>query len=185
MNKNTSILNLIDPSNVAFVGLLAAMSFATIPVTPGQAQEARSAKVIGHHTLLPLSLTDFGQTEAELATAQANGMSRTDLPAIGSGLQRLAGNHFVGVTDRGPAFPRTTPSPGRIFPMPTYTPHLVFFRASGGEIVLQSLLPIVIDDAGTPATGIPNSSSEDTVPFADAATTTQIPFNPNGLDVED
>jgi alkaline phosphatase len=50
---------------------------------------------------------------------------------------------------------------------------------------VQNVLPIVIDDAGTPATGIPNSNTEDTTPFANATTTTQIPFNPNGLDVED
>ena len=169
----------------ALLGGLTVIALAAVSAAPVQAQEARSAKVLAQHTLAPLSLTYFGQTEAELASAQLNGMARTDLPAIGSGLQRLAGNHFLGVTDRGPAFPRTTPTPGRIFPMPTFTPHLVFFRASGDELIPQAVMPIVIDEAGTPATGIPNSATEDTVPFANATTTTQIPFNPNGLDVED
>lgn len=166
-------------------GILTVVTLAAIPAEHARGQEARSAKVLAQHTLAPLSLTYFGLTEAELASAQLNGMSRTDLPAIGSGLQRLAGNHFVGVTDRGPAFPRTTPTVGRIFPIPTFTPHLVFFRAAGGEIIPQAVMPIVIDDAGTPATGIPNSATEDTVPYANAMTTNQIPFNPNGLDVED
>jgi len=168
---------------VALCGVIAATSLTGFQTV--QAQEGRSAKVLAVHTLAPLSLTHFGQTEEELVAAGANGLTRTDLPAIGSGLQRLAGNHFVGITDRGPAFARTLPSAGRIFPMPSFTPHIVFFRAGGGEIVAQTIMPIVIDDVGTPATGIANSATEDAFPFADATTTTPIPFNPNGLDPED
>src|SRR5688572_6157993 len=90
----------------ALLGGLTVIALATVSGAPVQAQEARAAKVLAQHTLAPLSLTYFGQTEAELASAQLHGMARTDLPAIGSGLQRLAGNQFLGVTDRGPAFPR-------------------------------------------------------------------------------
>jgi hypothetical protein len=100
---------------------LTAIALAAVLGAPVQAQEARSAKVLAQHTLAPLSLTYFGQTEAELASAQLNGMARTDLPAIGSGLQRLAGNHFLGVTDRGPAFPRTTPTPAHFSHADLYT----------------------------------------------------------------
>jgi hypothetical protein len=101
-----------------------------------------------------------------LATAVTNGLPFVDLPAMGSGLQRLAGNHYVSITDRGPTFTRTTPTPGRVFPLPSYTPSLVFFKARGGEIIPDTIIPIVIDDAGTPATGIPNSATDDSVPFA-------------------
>lgn len=149
------------------------------------ADEGRSTKVIAVHTLAPFSLTNFGHTAAELETALANGLTHTDLPAIGSGLQRLAGNHFVGVTDRGVAINRTTPSIGRVFPLPTFTPTIVFFRAGGGELTPQTLLPVVVDDAGTPATGIPNGPLEDSVPFDTFTATTQIPFNPHGIDIED
>lgn len=183
MKSTNSVHRRKNTLRVALCGALAAGSLAIFQTA--QAQESRSAKVLAEHTLPPLSLTHFGQTAEELAIAQANGLTRTDLPAIGSGLQRLAGNHFLGITDRGPAFPRTTPSPGRVFPMPSYTTHLVFFRAQGGRLVPQALTPIVIDDAGTPATGIPNSATEDTVPFDSFTATTQIPFNPNGLDIED
>jgi hypothetical protein len=120
-----------------------------------------------------------------LDTALANGLPYDDLPAIGSGLQRLAGNHYVSITDRGPTFTRTTPTPGRVFPLPAYTPSLVFFRAGGGEITPQAIVPIVVDEAGTPATGISNSTTDDSVPFESPTAVTQLPFNPNGLDLED
>lgn len=183
MKRTSSVRRRNNQLGVALCGVLAAASFAAFQNV--QAQDNRSAKVLAIHTLAPLSLTHLGQTAEELATAQANGLTRTDLPAIGSGLQRLAGNHFLGITDRGPAFQRTTPSPGRVFPMPSFTPHIVFFRAGGGELVVQTTMPIVIDDAGTPATGIPNSPTEDAFAYATATTTDSIPFNPNGLDPED
>jgi alkaline phosphatase len=62
---------------------------------------------------------------------------------------------------------------------------LVFFSAYGGEIVPQTLIPVVVDDLGTPATGIPNSATDDSVPFDSPTSTSQLPFNPNGLDLED
>ena len=49
----------------------------------------------------------------------------------------------------------------------------------------QSVLPIVADDAGTPVTGIPNSATDDSVPFESPTATTALAFNPNGLDLED
>ena len=149
------------------------------------AGQARGAKVLEEYTLPPFSLSEFGLTAEELATGQANGLTATDLPAIASGLQRLAGKHFVGVTDRGPTFTRTTPTPGRVFPLPTYTPTLVFFSAHDGRLTPHTLIPIVVDDAGTPATGIPNAALDDSVPFESPTSTTQLPFNPNGLDLED
>jgi alkaline phosphatase len=166
--------------NIAAIGIIAFASAAPLL----RAQE-RQAKILAEHVLPSFSLAEFGHTDAELSTALANGLPYVDLPAIGSGLQRLAGNHYLSITDRGPTFTRTTPTPGRVFPLPTYTPSLVFFRAGGGEITPEIIVPIVVDDAGTPATGIPNSASDDSVPFASPVATTQLPFNPNGLDLED
>ena len=183
MKTKTLIGRRNNKLGIALCGVLAAGTLAMIPTT--SAQNGSPAKVLAMQTLPPLSLLYFGQTAEELATAAANGLNRDDLPAIGSGLQRLAGNHYLGITDRGPAFPRTTPSPGRVFPMPSYTPHLVFFRAQGDQLVLQALTPLVIDDAGTPVTCLPNSATDDTVPFATFTDTIALPFNPNGLDPED
>ena len=153
----------------------------------GTADEAsgRSAQILHHYTLPPFSLENIGVSPEELATAVANGLPSPDLPALGSGLQRLGGNYYLGVTDRGPTFTRTAPSPGRVFVLPNYTPTIVFFRAISGEIVPDAYLPIVVDDAGTPATGVSNSASDDSVPFDSPSATVPMPFNANGLDVED
>jgi hypothetical protein len=172
---NTKILLLISLSTAASVSCIA----------PKLHAQVRSAKVLAEYSLAPFSLANFGYSDADIATAQANGLTRTDLPAIGSGLQQLVGNQFVGVSDRGPTFTRTTPTAGRVFPLPSYTPCLVFFRLEAGQILPQSFLPVSIDDVGTPATGISNSATEDSVPFASPTAPTQLPFNPNGLDVED
>jgi hypothetical protein len=145
----------------------------------------RSAKIVAEYSLPPFSIANFGYTDAEIAEAQANGLSRIDLPAIASGVQRLAGNHYVGVSDRGPTFTRTTPTPGRVFPLQPYTPTLVFFQAADGVLVPQAFVPIVADDAGTPVTGISNSATEDSVPFASPTAVTQLAYNPNALDIED
>jgi hypothetical protein len=59
--------------------------------------------------------TFLGYPDEELAIAPLNGMAHIDLPAIGSGLQRLAGNLYLGVTDRGVALARTCPRPVEYF----------------------------------------------------------------------
>jgi alkaline phosphatase len=146
---------------------------------------ARTAQVLHEYTLGSFDVSNFGLTPAEIADGQANGLTRIDLPAIGSGLQRLAGNNYVSITDRGPTFTRTTPTPGRVFPLPNYTPSLVFFQAIGDQILPHTVIGIVVDDAGTPATGIPNSATEDSVPFASPTATTPLSYNPNGMDIED
>lgn len=148
-------------------------------------EPVRSAKVLHQSTLAPFSLANFGYSEEELAIAQLNGMPRVDLPAIGSGLERLAGNHYVGITDRGVALPRTTLPAGRVFPLPSFTPTLVFFQITGEEIVPQAFLPIVVDDAGTPATGLANSPTEDAYAYDSQSATVPLDFNQNGLDTED
>ena len=162
------------------IGLAASCGFGMNP-----SALADTAKVLHEYALAPISLEAFGYSAEEVATAHANGLARTDLPAIGSGLQRLAGNHYVSVSDRGPTFTRTTPTPGRVFPLPNYTPSLVFFQVFDGQIIPQAHIPLIVDDIGTHATGVSNSANDDSVPFASPTDTTQLPFNPNGLDIED
>src|SRR5690606_35806858 len=65
------------------------------------------------------------------------------------------------------------------------TPTILFFQAHGRQIHPTAFIPIVVDDLGTPATGMPNSATEDAVPFGNADSTTPLPFNPSGLDIED
>jgi hypothetical protein len=183
MKTQESKVNSNHPSSICFAAIgVAALILASPPVRP---ETARQAKVIAEHELGAFSLANFDLTEAELDTGVANGLPNTDLPAIGSGLQRLAGNHYVSITDRGPTFTRTAPTPGRVFPLPNYTPSLVFFRTIGSEIVPEAVVPIVVDDAGTHATGVSNSATDDSVPFESPTAVTQLPFNPNGLDLED
>lgn len=151
------------------------------------AGNGRAAKLIQDSTLASFSLLDFGYSQAELDAAIVNGLAFTDLPAIGSGLQLIEGNHFLAVTDRGPNF--DVPSPpalvaGKAFPLPQFTPTIVWFQAIAGEIVPSAILPI-INDNGDGVTGIPNSATADSIPYADGSATTTIPFNPDGMDIED
>jgi hypothetical protein len=153
---------------------------------PSCAQEQeRSAAILSHYALPSFSLENLGYTPEELAIAQGNGLPFVDLPAPGSGLQKLGGNYFVGVSDRGPAVARTTPTPGRVFPLPSYTPTIFFLRAHGSEIELDAFIPIVADDSGTPVTGISNSGTDDAFPFASPGAAVPLPYNQNGLDIED
>ena len=64
---------------------LAQGSFPTTPTSDGK------AKILLSAALEPLSLTAFGYTPSELEASQKNGLKRTDLPAIGSGLVWLGG----------------------------------------------------------------------------------------------
>jgi alkaline phosphatase len=156
---------------------LAALALATFSV-PAQAQ---SVKIIKQFTLPPLSYVDLGFTQEQVDQAFANGLAFTERPAVASGLQRLAGNHYLGVCDRGPTY---TVATGRVFPLPTFTPTIFQLKTVANRIQVEWALPIVANDAGDPVTGIPNSATEDSVPLANAAGTL-LPYNPNGMDVED
>lgn len=140
---------------------------------------ARPAAVLHEYSLQPTSLELFGYSAAELAAAQALGLAVTDKPAIGSGLQQLAGNHFLGITDRGPSF---TVGTARFFPLPQFTPTIVLFQAESNTLTVDATLPLV-GVSGAGITGIPNSATEDSAPFLDPAT--PLPYNPSGMDVED
>jgi len=160
--------------------LQAALALGALSSTfPAHSADGRDAEVLHQFTLVPTSLAAFGYSAAEVAAAQGRGLAFTDLPAIGSGLQRLNDNHFLGVTDRGASF---TVGSARFFPLPQFTPTIVLFEASHDQLVLEGVLPLV-GQSGSGVTGIPNSATEDSSPFLDPAT--PLPFNPSGMDIED
>lgn len=152
--------------------------------TPAFAQEAaRPAAILHEYTLPPFSLEYFGYTAEELATAQLNG-AVTDRPAIGSGLQRLAGNHYVSVTDRGPTFDRSTPPGSKAFPLPQFNPMIVSLQAIGSQIVPTGYLPL-LNSLNQPVTGLPNGSLDDAPGYLTVTAPVAFPPNEDGLDIED
>jgi hypothetical protein len=162
-------------------GLLASIHPATVVAQ----NAARRAKILHEYTLPPFSLEHFGYSAEELAAAQANG-AVTDLPAIGSGLQRLNGNHYLSVTDRGPTYDRSTPSGSKAFPLPQFNPMIVSFQAIADLIVPTGYLPL-LNSLNQPVTGLPNGPLDDapgyltmTAPVGEA-----FPPNEDGLDIED
>ena len=156
---------------------LAALAFAAFSA-PAQAQ---SAKIIRQYQLPPLSYVDLGYTQQQVDQAFINGLAFTERPGIASGLERLDGNHFLSVTDRGPNF---TVAAGRVFPLPQFTPSILLLKTVADGIQVKWVMPIVANDAGDPVTGIPNSATEDSVPLANAAGA-PLAYNSNGMDVED
>jgi alkaline phosphatase len=143
-----------------------------------------AAKLVHKYTLPPFSLSNFGYTQSQLDAAKANGLTNTDLPAIGSGLQKLNGNHYLSVTDRGPNADRADGN--KAFPLPQYTPTIVLFKTDDDKIIPEDVLPI-INDLGQGVTGIPNGPADDSTPYLTLLTPTNSPlaFNPDGMDIED
>lgn len=162
--------------------ILLSAAIAVLVLTPAPsalADHERDPKVLHHYTLEPTSLGTFGYSAAEIAAAHALGLAVTDQPAIGSGLQHLPGNFYLGVTDRGASF---TVGSARFFPLPQFTPTIVLFRARRDTLEIEATLPLV-GQSGEGVSGIPNSATEDSIPFLDPAT--PLPYNPSGMDIED
>jgi phytase-like protein len=164
------------------IGVLAVSALALVPLSRAGHDHERPAKIIHEYTLPPYSLVNFGYTQAELDSAQANGLTTTDHPAIGSGLQHLGGNHYLSVTDRGPNADRADGN--KAFPLPQFTPTITLFKAEHDQIVVQDVLPIV-NDLGEGVTGIPNGPADDSTPYLTLTATIPLPFNPDGMDIED
>ncbi len=160
------------------LGLACALG-GTLLFENAQADSGRPPQVTHQYTLEPTSLETFGYTPAELSVAATFGLAVLDQPAIGSGVQRLRGNRYLGVTDRGPNF---TVGANRFFPLPQYTPTIVLYQAKSSRLSIEATLPVV-GQSGVGITGIPNSATEDSVPFL--SPDNPLPFNPSGMDVED
>ena len=158
---------------------LAQGSFPTTPTSDGK------AKILFSAALEPLSLTAFGYTPSELEASQKNGLKRTDLPAIGSGLVWLGGMEFMGITDRGPNEDHLSASgavDGKTFPLPSFTPVMVRFTIAGNAIQPLEYIPLTTL-SGSAVSGISNEARDDT-PFLNADSRTALAFNPNGMDTE-
>ena len=160
------------------IGRTLAASALALSISTCAFAGGRTAKVLHEYTLPPYSLANWGYTAEELAAAEPYML--TDHPSVGSGLQRLSGNHFLSVTDRGPS---SKPADKRFFPIPSFTPTIVLFQAVGDEIIPEGYLPLVVSKGGPGVTGIPNNKTNDSVPYFPPSTL--LPYNPNGLDIED
>ncbi len=167
-----------------FLASLLAIGFIAMvhPAVSKPPSAAGSIKMMHTYTLPSFSLLNFGYTEEELDIAQANGLTNTDHPATGSGLQQLAGNHFLSITDRGPNADRADGN--KSFPLPQFTPTIMLSKLVDDQIVPEALLPIV-NDLGDGVTGIPNGPADDSTPYLTLTSTTPLPFNPDGMDIED
>lgn len=153
----------------------------------------RAASVLRRFELRPFSLTNFGYDQTELEAAAPFGLISFDHPGIGSGLVHVQGHQFMGITDRGPNLdhfpvdagcaPTSSSANGKTFPLPQFTPAIVTFEAVNDALQLSSIVNLV-DASLTPVTGITNDASDD-APFSDSCSNVPLPFNPNGMDVED
>ena len=169
---------------VALCGALVVGSLAlTHPTTVVAQAAARPAQILHEYTLPLFSLENFGYSAAELAIAQGNG-AVTDRPAIGSGLQRLNGNHYISVTDRGPTFDRSAPSGSKAFPLPQFNPMIVLFQAISDQIVPRDYLPL-LNNLNQPVTGLPNGPQDDAPGYLTVTAPVAFPPNQDGLDIED
>lgn len=167
---------------IILTSALAFGAFSSVQPSQAAPNAPHPAQITHTYTLQSYSLLNFGYTQAELDAAYANGLTEIDRPAIGSGLQHLDGDHYISITDRGPNADR--PDGNKAFPLPQYTPTIVLFKAKHDEIRPQAVLPIV-NDLGDGVTGIPNGPADDGTPYLTIASTTPLPFNPDGMDIED
>ena len=150
----------------------------------GGATLAQVAEVIGVFALPPTPIERLNPhlRPAEVAASREAGWPVTDRPSLGSGLFYLGDGRFLGVTDRGPNGD-CPDKKGKYFPLPRFTPSLVFFRLEGTAMVLERSLPLQ-NLGGKPISGLPNLPGEET-PFRDRACRGPLDLDPDGLDVED
>ncbi|GLV48475.1 hypothetical protein TJA_16280 [Thermus sp. LT1-2-5] len=143
---------------------------------------AQGTSVTGVYTLppTPIQVLNPHLSQEEVEAASRKGWPVSDRPGLGSGLFYLGGGRFVGVTDRGPN--GDCPG-GKFFPLPRFSPTVVFFRLEGQEIRLERALPLR-NPRGAPLSGLPNLPGED-VPFVDSRCQVRLPLDPDGVDVED
>lgn len=135
-------------------------------------------RVIGEFTLGEIPL-------AQLQTAISNDHKLT-LGAVGSDLWHSPGDspdHFWMITDRGPAGEvRVKDKSRRTFPVPEFTPTLLYVATTGDKIDVVRAVPIV-DASGRPVTGLPNLKGYSEKPYTFDGQA-KLELNPNGLDPE-
>lgn len=162
------------------VSLTVAQSlFPSAPSSDGQ------PKVVASASLIPYSLTRFGYSSTEVATAEKNGLRRSDIPSVGSALVWLGGTTFMGLTDRGPNEDHLDANgavDGKIFPLPQFNPAMVKFELRGNQLVPLEIIPITTL-GGQPVTGLSTEKADDPI-FTSASSNASLAYNQNGVDVE-
>ncbi|MFM2295546.1 MAG: hypothetical protein RLZZ350_1959 [Verrucomicrobiota bacterium] len=118
-------------------------------------------------------------TEAALAAARTNGLVFTNLPSIGSGLDAIGTNEFVGITDRGP---NGTVGSRRTFPLPEFSPTIIRFKLAGTNIVPTQFI-VLKDTHGKPVSGVSNVKGDELL-FQTGDATNALSFDENGVDPE-
>ncbi|MFM2309057.1 MAG: hypothetical protein RLY87_1178 [Chloroflexota bacterium] len=94
-----------------------------------------------------------------------------------------AADEFWSVTDRGPM--RELQNGDSVLHtalIPEYTPMIVHLKIDDGVVTPMQYIPITTS-SGKPVTGLPNIPRSDPQ-FWDATASVELPYNPNGLDVE-
>lgn len=155
-----------------------AAQYPAAPTTDGK------VKVLGEYTLAPTPLETFGYSAEMLARAQQNGLRRTDLPAIGSGLTLLPDGTFMGITDRGPNedhLDAAGKSDGKVFPLPEFSPSLVRFGLQDDQIKILSIARL--NDGRHGINGLTNLPGEET-PWPSAEAKAPYTLSQGGMDTE-
>jgi hypothetical protein len=168
----------------AFLSILAAV----IPA-PGATALDRPppANLLGTYTLPRMTLSRLGNpacSEAVLERARRNGLKFTDLPSLGSGLERAGTNEFWGITDRGPNG-RSGGDEGtarRTFPLPEFCPAILRFKLAGEHIEILQAIPLT-DERGRPISGLSNVEEDERL-YAGPDAKTPLPLDQNGVDPE-
>src|SRR5262245_53936430 len=121
------------------------MLAAAFAATP---QPASKPEILAHAEFGPLAISRFGQpplSTSVLERARVAGLCCLDQPSIGSGLEWIGGNEFVGVSDRGPndTRPEITGKDGAVlFVLPEFTPGLVRFEWNARGISVREVIPL-------------------------------------------
>ena len=87
------------------------------------------------------------------------------------------------VTDRGPNVDVEVDGEERLtFPIPNFTPTILHVRANGDTLEILEIIPVT-GTSGDGVTGVSSSSAMDPQPYGYLGES-EIPYNPNGMDVE-
>ena len=163
---------------------LAVFSYTADVVSAGAGKNTAlsRATILGVYTLPRVSIAQLDNpacSDAVLEKAHTNGLIFTDLISIGSGLEKVGANEFIGITDRGP---NGMAGERRTFPLPPFCPTIVRFRLEADKIVPTQFIPLK-DKKGKLVSGISNIEGDERL-YETADVKSLLPFDPNGVDLE-
>lgn len=136
-------------------------------------------------TLPPTSLARLQAENSapfDFAAAARNGLHRTNLPSIGSGLDVNAAGEWFGLTDRGPNSQLKGPDgkDRRVLPLPDFAPGIVQFRTNGSALEIIRFIPLRGTN-GVPLTGLGNTRADENG-FLNATAPQPLTPDPGGVD---